>query len=79
MSIGQHLKTTDLAERLSLNPETLRRAAARGELKPVRIGRDLIWPEDEVVRWLQERTIDNSRVVALRREDRASQPKRRSA
>lgn len=77
--IGQHLKTTDLAERLSLNPETLRRAAARGELKPVRIGRDLIWPEDEVVRWLQERTIDNSRVVALRREDRASQPKRRSA
>ena len=77
--IGQHLKTTELAERLSLNPETLRRAAQRGELKPIRIGRDLIWPEEEVVRWLQGKTVDNSRVVSLRREDRASQPKRRSA
>lgn len=77
--IGQHLKTTELAERLSLNPETLRRAAARGELKPVRIGRDLIWPEEEVVRWLQGKTVDNSRVLAFKREDRTSQPKRRSA
>jgi excisionase family DNA binding protein len=78
--IGQHLKTTELAERLSLNPETLRRAAARGELKPVRIGRDLIWPEEEVARWLQGKTVDNSRVVPLKREDRAStESKRRSA
>lgn len=77
--IDQHFKTTDLAERLSIHPETLRRAAAKGELKPVRIGRDLIWPEEEVARWLQGKTVDNSRVVALRREDRASQPKRRSA
>jgi len=77
--IGQHLKTTELAERLSIHPETLRRAAAKGELRPVRIGRDLIWPEEEVVRWLQGNTVDNSRVVALRREDRASQPSRRTA
>lgn len=77
--IGQHLKTTELAERLSIHPETLRRAAAKGELRPVRIGRDLIWPEEEVVRWLQGNTVDNSRVLAFKREDRASQPSRRTA
>lgn len=78
--IEQHLKTGDLARRLSIHPETLRRAAARGELKPVRMGRDLLWPEEEVRRWLRAKTVDNSRVVHLERKDLASTtPKRRSA
>ena len=77
--IAQHLKTTELAERLSLNPETLRRAAARGELKPIRIGRDLLWPEDEVTAWLERHRVDNSRVVPIRRQTPASTTTRRSA
>lgn len=77
--IAQHLKTTELAARLSLNPETLRRAAQRGELRPIRIGRDLLWPEDEVAAWLARNRIDNSRVVPLTRETRASTDQRRSA
>lgn len=44
--IEQHYKTTDLAALLSLNPETLRRAAARGEVKPVQIGKD-VWKKYE--------------------------------
>jgi excisionase family DNA binding protein len=77
--IGQHLKTTELAELLSLNPETLRRAAARGELKPIRIGRDLIWPVDDVRAWLDRNRVDNSRVVPIRRQTPASTNTRRSA
>lgn len=63
--IPQHFSTQELAERLSVHPETLRRAAQRGELKPVRIGRDLRWPEDDVSRWLAQRRVDNSRVLSL--------------
>lgn len=63
--IPQHYKTERMAERLDIHPETLRRAAARGELHPVRIGRDFIWQEDEVRAWLQANTVDNSRVVRL--------------
>lgn len=74
--IAQHLKTAELAARLSLNPETLRRAAARGELKPIRIGRDLLWPEDEVAAWLERNRVDNSRVVPFRRHAPASTTRR---
>lgn len=77
--IGQHLKTTELAQLLSLNPETLRRAAARGDLKPIRIGRDLLWPEDEVRAWLDRNRVDNSRVVPIRRQTPPSTTRRRSA
>ena len=48
----QHFKTAVLADRLGINPETLRRAAARGELRPIRVGRDMIWPEPDVWRGL---------------------------
>lgn len=50
--IEQHWKTEPLAERLGISAETLRRAAQRGEVRPVRLGRDLLWPESEVQRWL---------------------------
>lgn len=50
--IQKHWKTEPLAEQLGISPDTLRRAAQRGELRPVRLGRDFLWPEDEVQRWL---------------------------
>jgi excisionase family DNA binding protein len=65
--IEQHYKTEELAGRLALHPETLRRAAARGEVCPIRMGRDLLWPESEVERWLQTKRVDNGVVVRLSR------------
>jgi excisionase family DNA binding protein len=53
--IDKHWKTEPLAEQLGISSDTLRRAAQRGELRPVRLGRDLIWPESEVQRWLDAR------------------------
>ena len=52
MAIERHWKTEPLAEQLGISPDTLRRAAQRGEIRPVRLGRDLLWPESEVQRWL---------------------------
>lgn len=54
MALDKHWKTEPLAQQLGIHPETLRRAAQRGELRPVRLGRDLLWPEQEVQRWLDE-------------------------
>jgi excisionase family DNA binding protein len=53
--IDKHWKTEPLAEQLGISADTLRRAAQRGEIRPVRLGRDLIWPESEVQRWLDAR------------------------
>jgi excisionase family DNA binding protein len=41
-----------LAELLSLNPETIRREAARGYLRPMRFGRGLRFAESAVREWL---------------------------
>jgi excisionase family DNA binding protein len=51
--IEQHYKTRELAELLGLHPETIRRAAQRGQLESVRIGLDRIYPESAVQSWLQ--------------------------
>lgn len=50
--IEQHYKTRELAELLGLHPETIRRAAQRGQLESVRIGLDRIYPESAVQSWL---------------------------
>ncbi len=73
--IARHYKTHELAQLLGLHPETLRRAGQRGELRPVRIGRDLLWPEPEVQAWLDANR-QELRVVALRRETRTSSSRR---
>lgn len=65
--IERHFKTADLADLLGISPKTLRRAALRGELTPVRIGSDLIWPESTIEAWLTRNRVDNSRVVPLHR------------
>lgn len=50
--IEQHYKTRELAKRLGVHPETIRRAAQRGELASIRIGLDRIYAESAVNRWL---------------------------
>ena len=50
--IERHYKTRDLAKLLGLHPETIRRAAQRGELESIRIGMDRIYAESAVERWL---------------------------
>jgi excisionase family DNA binding protein len=50
--IEQHYKTRELAERLGVHPETVRRAAQRGELESIRIGLDRIYAESAINRWL---------------------------
>lgn len=47
-----HYTTRDLAERLSVHAETIRRAAARGELRSLRVGGDRRYPESAVREWL---------------------------
>jgi excisionase family DNA binding protein len=53
IGIERHYTTAELAALLSVHPETIRRAAARGELRSVRIGRDRRYPESAVLEWLQ--------------------------
>lgn len=64
-ALERHYKTTELAQLLGLSPQTLRNAALRGELAPVRVGGDLLWPESAVQGWLDRNRVDNSRVVQL--------------
>jgi excisionase family DNA binding protein len=52
VGIERHYTTAELAELLSVHPETLRRAAGRGELRFVRVGRDYRFPESAVREWL---------------------------
>ena len=53
IGVERHYTTAELAELLAVHPETIRRAAARGELRSVRIGRDRRYPESAVLEWLQ--------------------------
>lgn len=50
--IDRHYKTRELAERLGVHPETIRRAAQRGELESIRIGLDRIYSESAIERYL---------------------------
>lgn len=51
--IEKHWKTEPLAEQLGISADTLRRAAHRGELCPVVLGRDFLWSEPDVLAWLE--------------------------
>lgn len=50
--IELHYSTQELAQRLSVNPETIRRAAASGALRSVRVGRVRRYSESAVAEWL---------------------------
>jgi excisionase family DNA binding protein len=51
--IEKHYKTRELAQLLGIHPETIRRAAQRGQLVSVRIGLDRIYAESAVQSWLE--------------------------
>ena len=53
--IERHYTTRELAELLSVHQETIRREAARGKLRSVRVGSDRRYPESAVRAWLNER------------------------
>lgn len=54
--IERHYTTQELAELLSVNPETIRRAAASGALRSVRVGRVRRYPHSAVIEWLSAET-----------------------
>jgi excisionase family DNA binding protein len=56
--IERHYATAELAELLSVNPETIRREAARGRLKSIRIGTQRRYPESAVLDYLASRADD---------------------
>lgn len=72
-AVPQLLKTPELASRLGISADSLLRAKDRCELNPIRIGRDLYWPEMEVLAWLESKRV-HRRVVAL--HDRSSTTRR---
>jgi excisionase family DNA binding protein len=51
--IERHYTTNELAKLLKAHPETVRRAAARGDLKSVRVGKDRRYPESAVREYLE--------------------------
>jgi excisionase family DNA binding protein len=70
--IEQHYKTRELAERLGVHPETIRRAAQRGELESIRIGLDRIYAESAINRWLGANVDPAVAALNGRRQTRAS-------
>jgi excisionase family DNA binding protein len=51
--LERHYTTAQVADLLAVNPETVRRAAARGDLLSRRIGRDRRYSESAVRDWLE--------------------------
>lgn len=49
--IERHYTSQELAVLFALNPETIRREAARGRLRYIRIGKDLRFSESAVKDW----------------------------
>ena len=50
--VERHYRTSELAELIAVHPETIRRAAAAGQLRSIRVGRDRRYPESAVREWL---------------------------
>jgi excisionase family DNA binding protein len=70
--IERHYKTRELAELLGLHPETIRRAAQRGELESIRIGLDRIYSESAVQRFLAANVDPAVAALDRRRQTRPS-------
>ena len=64
--IEPHYKTREVAKMLGVHPETIRRAAQRGELESIRIGLDRIYAESAIERFLAA-NIDPA-VAALKKQ-----------
>jgi excisionase family DNA binding protein len=70
--IERHYKTRELAETLGLHPDTIRRAAQRGELESIRIGLDRIYAESAINQWLGANLDPAVAALNGRRQTRAS-------
>jgi excisionase family DNA binding protein len=70
--IERHYKTRELAELLGVHPETIRRAAQRGELESIRIGLDRIYAESAVQKFLAANLDPAVAALNGRRQTRAS-------
>lgn len=70
--IERHYKTRELADLLGIHPETIRRAAQRGDLESIRIGLDRIYAESAVQRFLAANADPAVAVKNGRRQTRAS-------
>jgi excisionase family DNA binding protein len=77
--IERHYKTRELAEILGLHPETIRRAAQRGELESIRIGMDRIYAESAVNRWLDGNKDHGARAAGQLNGDTRASTKRKEA
>jgi excisionase family DNA binding protein len=77
--IERHYKTRELAKILGLHPETIRRAAQRGELEAIRIGMDLIYAESAVNRWLDGNKDQRARAAGQLNGDTRTSSKRKEA
>jgi excisionase family DNA binding protein len=53
MTLERYCTTRQLAEMLHVNPETIRRAARRGELQSIRVGLERRYSESAVGAWLE--------------------------
>ena len=53
--IEQHYTGREVAERLSVHPETVRRLAAKRELRSVRVGSERRYPESAIREYLGRR------------------------
>jgi excisionase family DNA binding protein len=62
--IERHYSTRQLAELLSVNPETIRREAQRGRLRSVRIGSERRYPESAVRQYLENRAEPEAAIAA---------------
>ena len=69
--IERHYKTRELAERLGVHPDMIRRAAQRGELESIRIGLDRIYAESAIERFL---AANADPVVAALKKQRQTRP-----
>jgi excisionase family DNA binding protein len=54
--IERHYKTGEVAKLLAVNPETVRRVAARGKLRFVRVEAELRFPESAIREYLDRQT-----------------------
>jgi excisionase family DNA binding protein len=77
--IEPHYKTRELAKILGLHPETIRRAAQRGELESIRIGMDRIYAESAVNRWLDGHKDQGARATRQVNGDTRASTKRKEA
>jgi excisionase family DNA binding protein len=77
--IERHYKTRELAERLGVHPDTIRRAAQRGELESIRIGLDRIYAESAIERYLAANVDPAVAALNKRRQTRPSSNGREAA